>query len=65
MVLIMDCPTRWNSCLSMLERLIELIPYIVNVASDASLSKSAVKSIRANSYSFDEISVLQVKVLKP
>jgi len=65
--LIMDCKTRWNSTLNMLDRLVEQTPYIVNIANLTTISKSTSQTIKLNAYSFAEMSILQdvIKLLKP
>lgn len=65
--LIIDCPTRWNSTLPMITRLMELTPVLASVADDDRLPKSASATIKGNMYTYDEQHQLQelVKVLKP
>jgi hypothetical protein len=65
--LIMDCVTRWNSTLSMLERLIEQMPYITAVANDISISKSAGVTIKSNLFTFEEQTLAEklVQILEP
>jgi hypothetical protein len=55
----MDYPTRRNNTLSILERLITETLYIVTMANNPNLSKHASQVIKANSYSFEDISVLE------
>ncbi|WAR31598.1 ZBED1-like protein [Mya arenaria] len=67
--LIMDCPTRWNSTQEMIRRLLEQMPVLMNVASDhdnQSISKSAISTIKANVYTFEEQGILQdiVRILE-
>ena len=44
--LIIDCPTRWNSSLDMLRRILEQTPAIMAVASDKRLAKACWKMLK-------------------
>ena len=63
--LIIDCPTRWNSCLDMLERLCEQLPAITAVATDKDLDFKC--NIKSKIYTFEEQTVIEllIEVLQP
>ncbi|XP_069114751.1 E3 SUMO-protein ligase ZBED1-like [Argopecten irradians] len=65
--LIQDCPTKWNSSLSMLERLLEQTPPIMAVVHDPKYGKAATDAIKTYSYNFQEQGLVEkiVEVLKP
>jgi hypothetical protein len=61
--LIMDCITRWNSTLLMLKRLMEQMPYIVAVAYDINISKSAAATLKNNLFTAEEQNLAEKLVL--
>ena len=65
--LIIDCPTRWNSSLDMLRRILEQTPAIMAVASDKKISKSMLDNVKACCLNFEELSVVEdlVQILEP
>ena len=67
--LIMDVPTRWNSTVVMLRRLLEVSPAILALASDPGdvLNKNAIATIKSLAFSFEEQTLVEqlVDVLSP
>ena len=63
--LIIDCPTRWNSCLDMLERLCEQLPAITAVATEKDIDFKC--NIKSKIYTFEEQTVIEllIEVLQP
>jgi hypothetical protein len=65
--LIIDVPTRWNSTLYMLKRLIEQFPVLMALANDPGLSKQASSTLKNCVFSFEEQSTVEgiVALLQP
>ena len=65
--LIIDCPSRWNSSLDMLRRILEQTSAIMAVASDKKISKSMLDNVKACCWNFEELSVVEdlVQILEP
>lgn len=62
-----DVVTRWNSTLYMLRRLLEQYPCLMALASEPSLWKSALTTIKNCVFTFDEHAVVEslVHILDP
>jgi hypothetical protein len=60
--LIQDCPTRWNSTLAMMRRLLEQTPAIIVMVNDPKVGKAAVETIKSFSYTFYEQSLVKMVV---
>lgn len=65
--LLNDVPTRWNSTLLMLERLVEQMPALMAVAIDENVSKSIRTTVQNTVFSFEETSIVEkvVDLLTP
>ena len=65
--LIIDVPTRWNSTLYMLRRLVEQAPALMALANDPGLSKTAASTLKNCVFSFEELNLVEslVQLLDP
>ena len=61
--LIINCPTQWNSCLDMLERLCEQLPAITAVATDKDINLKC--NIKSKIYTFEEQIVIELLIEGP